>query len=139
MEKDEEALAKNANTYYNRIKDFGFQPKDYEKLEAVLIDWFIIRFTKKTREEILAMFALERSIENSVAYQDIIKIGRIEGKIEGRTEGEKIGKEIGVVVGRIEDIKELHADGIITDSFFRKREKKYLRQLTELQKKYGQS
>jgi CheY-like chemotaxis protein len=45
--------------------------------------------TKKTRKEIFAMFALEESLENSVAYQEIIGIGRLEGEEIGEIRGKE--------------------------------------------------
>jgi predicted transposase YdaD len=141
LEKDEETLVKNANAYYNRIKDSGLNPKQQENLEIVLIDWFMLRFTKKTRKEIFAMFALEESLENSVAYREIIDIGRLEGEIKGKEIGEEIGeirgKEIGAVAGRIETLKDLYAEGAITRKVFQEREKKQQRELAKLLKKYN--
>ena len=108
------------------------------------------------------MFALEESLENSVAYQEIIGIGRLEGEeigeirgkeigeeigeIRGKEIGEEIGeirgkeigKEIGVVAGRLENLKELYAEDAITKEIFQEHEKKYQLQLTELLAKYDE-
>ena len=109
-----------------------------------------LSLTKKTRKEIFAMFALEESLENSVAYQEIIGIGRLEeeeiGEIKGKEIGEEIGeirgkeigKEIGVVAGRLENLKELYAEDAITKEIFQEHEKKYQLQLTELLAKYDE-
>jgi predicted transposase YdaD len=142
LEKDEGTLVKNAAPYNNQIKDSGLDSKQRESLEVVLIDWFMLRFAKKTRKEIFAMFALEESLENSVAYQEIIGIGRLEGEeigeIRGKEIGEIRGKEIGVVAGRLENLKELYAEDVITKEIFQEREKKYQLQLTELLEKYDE-
>ena len=147
FEKDGEALAKKAALYYHQIRNAKLKPQQCGSLEAVLIDWFMLYFTQKSKKEIFAMFALEGSIEDSVAYQEILNIGRLEGKKSGKEIGKEMGKEmgkkigekIGMVTGKLSNLKELHAEGEISDKLFQERSQKYQRQLDKLLKKYGQS
>jgi predicted transposase YdaD len=96
-------------------------------LNTVLIDWFIIRFSEKTPKEVLNMFALQDSLEHTVAYKELVGIGIAKSKEMGITEGKEIRK--------VETLEELHAEGIIPEKFFQKRYKKYQVQLAELLKK----
>jgi predicted transposase YdaD len=138
FEKDGEALAKKAAVYYHQIGNAKLKPQQRGSLEAVLIDWFMLYFTKKSKKEIFAMFALEGSIEDSVAYQEIINIGRLEGRKSGKKIGKEMGEKIGMVTGKLSNLKELHAEGEISDRLFQERSRKYQHQLDKLLKKYDQ-
>jgi predicted transposase YdaD len=71
-------------------------------LNTVLIDWFIIRFSEKTPKEVLNMFALQGSLEDTVAYKELVGIGIAKGK----------------EIGRMEILEELRAEGIIPEELF---------------------
>ena len=66
-----------------------------ESMNRILIDLLenaiLSRFPKLTLEEIKKMIQLT-PLDKTVAGQELIQMGRIEGRTEGRTEGELIGK-----------------------------------------------
>ena len=81
------------------------------------------------------MFALQGSLEDTVAYKELVGIGIARGKEIGKEIGEKRGKEIGIAKGKVETLEELRAEGIIPEELFQEWYKKYQARSAELLKK----
>ena len=91
LQRDKTILEKGAGHYYNQIQDSSLSSIMKESLSEIFINWLLIRFHNKRYQEILKMLTLTTSLEETVAYKELVAIGERKGLIEGERKGERKG------------------------------------------------
>ena len=93
LQKDQVLLEKEAGDYYNQIQNCSISEEMKKSLSDVFMSWMLIRFKDKKYQEVLEMLTLTTPLEETVAYKELVAIGRKEGKIEGKIEGKSEGEK----------------------------------------------
>jgi len=89
LQKDQLILEKEAVDYYNQIQRCSISEDMKKSLSAVFISWMLIRFKDKSYQEVLKMLTLTTPLEETVAYKELVAIGRKEGEKTGEKKGKK--------------------------------------------------
>ncbi|MGE0086752.1 MAG: DUF2887 domain-containing protein [Desulfococcaceae bacterium] len=115
---DRKKLPESVRQWDAEIRDMGL-PQAKTKILSELLEYAVLqRFSDLTLEEVKKMIQLT-PLEKTVAGQELIQIGLLQGKLEGKKEGKKEGKlegkKEGKLEGRTETALNLLKMGLLTD------------------------
>jgi predicted transposase YdaD len=95
-----EEIVREVQEWKTELRSLGFPDRQMETLIGLLEYVILQRFPGMTRKEIDTMLQLT-PLEKTVAGQELIQIGKIEGIKEGIKEGQKEGIKKGELIGEI--------------------------------------
>ncbi len=80
---DPEHVKQDANRWLGVIRTCTLPPRDKDVLEQVFFSWLTLIFNTLTKKEVMAMFAFDVPVEETVFYKEVKQEGREEGLEEG--------------------------------------------------------
>ena len=84
LEDDLARLRAEAPAAYRGIEQSGLPQSSRARLLAVLVSWYVTRFTQLNHREVMQMFNFQGALEDSLAWREMMAIGRGEGEEIGR-------------------------------------------------------
>ena len=89
FEKNIDTLKTNSKKWYQQISKSRLPKLAKKNLQNAFINWLLVRFPRHNYEEVIRMIETLPNVEETLAYQQLVGIGRKEGKQQGIKEGQR--------------------------------------------------